>query len=142
MSVLSINANKEDWNESVLTFCGVKKEGRDLKASKTQIVAKNLIPEHLAIWEAAVEQFRGVGRGDWDASSVTITKNMPSEALEEGEEPTVAFLNCNVLAEYPDETSASLNIKIEEKAMVDFFDYYFDWQAWETPVTGEISEAE
>lgn len=142
MSVLSINANKEDWNESVLTFCGVKKEGRDLKASKTQIVAKNLIPEHLAVWEAAVEQFKGVGRGDWNASSVTITKNMPSETLEEGEESTVAFLSCNVLAEYPDDTSATLNIQIEEKAMVDFFDYYFDWRVWETPQQQELPEVE
>lgn len=130
-----------EWDESHMTVHGVTLDaGWSLPSSVTQMPVKAMDAEHLAIWHAAVEQFRAIGGGDWIAASVTVTKTegsttswkrYPDQPPVEIVRPTA--LICDVEARRDDKSVKRIQIPLEDAAMIEFFDYFTSSEAWINP---------
>lgn len=145
MKIIQIQANPQDWDLSILRALGVERNGRKLSPVITAMIAKNLPEPQISVWHAAVEQFRTLGNGEWDAATVKVYKetapyHVPRPAWMEQDEapsdtPQEPTLNCDITANYPDGTIDSMTLTLTAPEMIAFFDYFTDESTWPNPQT-------
>lgn len=140
MKKIQLNVNPE-WDESYMTVSGVTlDDGWSLPSHVTHMPVKSMDAAHLAVWHAAVEQFRTIGNGDWIAARVMVTKieGRTERWTRDPDQPPVDVthptkLVCDVEARREDRSVKRIQILLEDVAMIEFFDYYTSSAAWTTP---------
>lgn len=143
MKLIQIQATPLDWDLSILRAVGVDRNGRKLSPIITALTAKALPEPHLSVWRAAVEQFRALGNGEWDAATVKVYKEtVPYHAprpawMEQDEVPSDVqpepTLICDITANYPDGTIDCMTLNLTAPEMIAFFDYFTDEVNWPNP---------
>lgn len=124
MKLIQIHANPQDWDLSILRAVGVDRNGRKLSPIITALTAKALPEPHLSVWRAAVEQFRALGNGEWNAASVKVYKVTQNDET---------YLICDIYAYFPDGTTDSLSLNLPSPEMIAFFNYFTDESSWPNP---------
>lgn len=143
MKLIQIQANPNYWDLSILRAVGVERNGRKLSPAITALMAKKLPEPQLSVWRAAVEEFRTLGNGEWNAANVKVYKEtVPYHAprpawVEQDEAPSEPLppptLICDITANYPDGTTDGLTLKLTAPEMIAFFDYFTDEASWPNP---------
>lgn len=138
MKVISIQTTPDDWNKSSITAIGVRKDGWNVSPSVTTIVAEDLPEPWLTIWNAMVEYIRGIGGGEWDVTSMSITR-IDAYTDEDTGIVSPAKLNSTCILSKGDSTRME-SMELPQTEAVDFFDYWTSSEAWDNvPVKQTIS---
>lgn len=130
MKVISIQTTPEDWNKSSITAIGVRKDGWNVSPSVTTIVAEDLPEPWLTIWEETVESIREIGEGEWDVTSMSITR-IDAYTDEDSGITHAAKLNANCILTKGKSANKMQSMTFDQKESVSFFDYWTSADAWE-----------
>lgn len=144
MKKIKIQANPKDWDLSILRAEGVERNCRMLSPVITAMIAAKLPEPHLSVWRSAVEEFRTLGNGEWNAGSVIVTRDVThrpvlipdwieSEVIAIEQPESKPCLVCDITANYPDGTRDMMTVTLTAPEMLSFFDYFTDSSNWPNP---------